>query len=246
MSQQAFHHALLDPARPVPDGLTDGAGHPAGRRYAVYRNNVAVSLTEALITGFPACAALLGADNMSRIAGRFLRQHPPASPLMIQWGAAFPAFLDGLDGLGRLPFLSDVARLELALRRAYHAADATPVAPDALLSVPEDRLGLARLRLAPSVQIVKSRWPVAEIRAYALGLGPAPASGAQEIAVLRPDYDPEPHVLPPQGHAFLAALQANMPLAAAVTQCGPGFDPAPCLALLLGHGAITEILTCPG
>jgi len=243
MSQEAFHHALLDPARSVPDGLTDGAGRPAGRRYAVYRNNVAVSLTEALTTGFPACAALLGTENMNRIAGRFLRQHPPASPLMIHWGAAFPAFLDGLDGLERLPFLSDVARLELALRRAYHAADASAVAPDALLAIPEDRIGLARLHLAPSLQLLKSRWPVAEIRAFALGVGPAPRSGAQEIAVLRPEYDPEPHVLPPQGHAFLAALQANMPLGAAVTQCGPGFDPAPCLALLLGHGAITEILT---
>ncbi|MBY6006341.1 putative DNA-binding domain-containing protein [Salipiger bermudensis] len=243
MSQHAFHHALLDAAQPIPEGLTDGAGRPAGRRYAVYRNNVAVSLTEALAAGFPGCAALLGEANTNRIAGRFLRQHPPASPLMIHWGAAFPAFLDGLDGLDRLPFLSDVARLELALRRAYHAADATPIAPDALLSIPEDRLGLARLRLAPSVQLVKSRWPVAEIRAFALGLGPAPTGGAQEIAVLRPDYDPEPHVLPPQGHAFLAALRANMPPGAAVTQCGPGFDPAPCLALLLGHGAITEILS---
>ena len=44
-------------------GVSAGAGRPAGRRYAVYLNNVAVSLTEALATGFPAVAALLGEES---------------------------------------------------------------------------------------------------------------------------------------------------------------------------------------
>ncbi|MCR8547220.1 putative DNA-binding domain-containing protein [Salipiger sp. P9] len=244
MTQRAFHQALLDARRPVPPALTDGAGRPAGRRYAVYRNNVAVSLTEALASGFPACAALLGEANFARVAGRFLRQHPPATPVILHYGAQFPAFLDGLDGLARLPFLADVARLELALRRAYHAADAPPVAPEALAALSAPALSAARLRLAPAVQLVRAPWPIAEIRAYALGqTARKPQGGAQEVIVLRPGYDPAAHVLPARGHVFVSALQAGMALASASLQGGPGFDPTDTLALLLAHGAITRIDT---
>lgn len=244
MSQTGFHHALLDAAQPVPANLTDGMGRPAGRRYAIYRNNVAVSLSEALASGFPASAALLGEANFTRLSARFLRQHPPSSPLLLQYGAAFPAFLDGIVGLDRLPFLSDIARLDLAMRRAYHAADARPVAPQALAALDAEALPAARLRLAPAVQLLSSRWPIAEIRAYALGLHDAPPKGsAQDVIVTRHAYDPQPWVLPARGFAFAAALRAGMRLGDAVTQCGPGFDPAATLALLLANGAIAAIDT---
>ena len=49
VSQLDFRTAMLDAAVDVPDGLIDANGNPAGQRFSVYRNNVAVSLTEALI-----------------------------------------------------------------------------------------------------------------------------------------------------------------------------------------------------
>lgn len=242
MTQSAFHDALLDAARPVPPGLTDGMGRPAGLRYAVYRNNIAVSLTEALATGFPAVAALLGETNFTRIAGRYLRQHPPRSPLLATYGLGFPAFLDGLDGLDRMAWLSDVARLELALRSAYHAADATPVDAEELTKLDGPALMAARLHLVPALRLVPSRWPIGDLRSYALGFRhDKPRATAQDVIVLRPEYDPLPLVLPEGGFAFVSALQAGMPLGAAVTQCGRGFEPTETLALLLGHKAIAAI-----
>ncbi|NIY98719.1 DUF2063 domain-containing protein, partial [Salipiger sp. HF18] len=121
---------------------------------------------------------------------------------------------------------------------------AASIEPAELLALDEEALERARVTLAPAVQLIASRWPLAEIRSYALGeTRERPSSGAQDIVVTRPEFDPVVSALPERGHAFALALKAGMPLGAAVTQCGAGFDPAPTLALLLGQGAITGLIS---
>lgn len=240
--QAAFRAALLDADRDVPSGLTDGAGRPAGRRFAVYRNNVAVSLCEALETGFPVIAKLLGPENFRRVAGVHLRAAPPHSPLMMQYGEDFPSFLDSFPPLAGLPYLGDVARIELGLRRAYHAADATPTDPARLASMDAAEMKAARLSLAPAVSVIRSPWPVFSIWSRNSRPGsPKPAPGAEDVAILRPGFDPEPHLLPPGGGAFVAALLAGAPLTEAIDAAGPKFDLSATLSLLLTQGAITDI-----
>lgn len=243
--QVVFGRALLDPAAPVPDGLLDGDGRPAGRRFAVYRNNVAVSLTQALHRAFPTVARLLGPENMDGLAGLFLRAHPPESPLMMHYGQAMPGFIAGLAQLDRYGYLPDIARVDLAMRRSYHAADSTPLDPAALASLPPDVLMDARLGLAPSVQLIRSAWPIHDIHARAHdSAAPAPRPGPQDIVILRPEFDPAPHLLPPGGGPFLAALQVGDTLAgaqAAAETTSPGFDAGPIVALLLQGAALTHV-----
>ena len=136
--QTTFHSALLDPAQAVPEGLSDGAARPAGRRFNVYRNNVASSLTDVLHAGFPTVAKLIGEENMDGLAGLFLRAHPPETPMILEWGAALPDFIATLPQLQHLGYLPDVARLDYALRRAYHAGDADPVDPGRLGALAAD------------------------------------------------------------------------------------------------------------
>ncbi|WP_101067318.1 HvfC/BufC N-terminal domain-containing protein [Roseovarius salinarum] len=245
VSQAQLHDALLDGARPAPAGLTDGHGRPAGGRFAVYRNNVAVALTDALEANFPAVASLLGPANFRNVMGIFLRRHPPARPMIAEYGAGLPAFLDGFEPLGHLGYLGDVARLEQALRAAYHAADAAPVDPAVFEALAPDALMQSRLTLAPAVRLVRSNWPVHAIRAYALEPGaPKPPAQPQDVLIQRPEYDPQMTTLPPGAAGFVTTVAAGHTLGAAHDAAlaeAADFDLAQTLALLLSGGAITEI-----
>ncbi|WP_095590178.1 DNA-binding domain-containing protein [Actibacterium ureilyticum] len=246
VGQTDFRTAILDARVAAPAGLVDPEGRPAGKRFDVYRNNVAVSLTEALKTAFPVIRKLLGDENFAGIAGLFLRQHPPTSPLLMFYGAEFPDFLAGFEPVRHLGYLADVARLELALRHSYHAADATPVAPQAFQDMTPQALMAARLRLAPAVQLLRSHWPIHAIWQFNQPQGgPKPEMRPESILITRPDYDPVPHLLPAGGGALVAALGDGQPLGNAVataTTKAPDFDLAATLGLLIGGGAITEIL----
>lgn len=245
VSQADFTRAMMDAGQPVPEGLTDHLGEPAGRRFSVYRNNVAASLTEAMHSAFPVIAKLLGKQNMDGLAGIYLRQHPPSSPLMMFYGEHFPAFLEGMEQLQHLGYLGDVARLELALRRAYHAADAAPIAPETLGALPPDALLNTRLALAPAVQVLRSPWPIHAIWRYNTEDGaPKPAPQAQDVLITRPEFDPIPQNLPPAGAVWIRALMAGATIGEAMEHAAAedeAFDLGSTLALLLQGGAVTGL-----
>ena len=88
VTQKDFRTAILDGTAATPEGLRNAKGGPAGRRFDVYRNNVAVSLTEALETGFPVIRKLLGEENFKGLTGIYLRQSPPESPMMATMDAS--------------------------------------------------------------------------------------------------------------------------------------------------------------
>lgn len=244
VTQTEFRGAIFDAARARPDGLSDAIGQAAGRRFDVYRNNVAVSLTDALATGFPTIAKLIGTENFNAIAGVFLRQSPPSSPMMMHYGEAFPAFLEGFEPLAHLGYLADVARLELALRRAYHAADAAPIEPNVLATLPQERLTDLVMTFAPAVSLLRSPWPIHAIWAYNMQDGPKPQAVAQDVIILRPEFDPEPLALASGGYEFITALMAGGTLGAAAavaTDEAPDFDLGATLGLLLTGNALTSV-----
>ena len=242
MNHAEFRDAILDPDLPVPGGLIDPQRRPACRRFDVYRNNVTVSLIEALRQAFPVIRALVGEDFFTAMAREHLRAHPPVSPLMMFYGEDMPAFLQGFAPAAHLGYLPDIARLELVLRQSYHAADANPVSPEALQQVAPEVLMAARIRFAPSMRLLRSAWPVHSIwMANARGAPPPTAAVAEDVLILRRDFDPEPVLLPAGVAGFIAALQSGASFAAAFESAG-AFDLTATLGILLTGGAITEIL----
>ncbi|MEM9898181.1 MAG: DNA-binding domain-containing protein [Pseudomonadota bacterium] len=245
VDQTTFRDALLDPSKARPEGLSNGHGRKAGRRFDVYRNNVTVALTEALETAFPNVAKLVGADNFKVLAQAFVRQNPPSSPLMMFYGGEMPAFLRTFEPTRTIGYLPDIAELELALRQSYHAEDSVPIDPAVLQQTAPDDLMGSRIGLAPSLRLIQSAWPIHAVWRFNNEPGaPKPVMAAEDIVILRPELDPAPHLLPAGGGVFIASLLRKKTFGEAVeaasstTEC---FDLTAMLGLLIGAGALTEL-----
>ncbi|HEX5802096.1 MAG TPA: DNA-binding domain-containing protein [Azospira sp.] len=254
---EGFAAALLDPAPALPAGLRSWNGSDPAQRFGVHRNNVAVSLVEALADTFPVAQALVGADFFRAMAHEFVRRSPPASPVLAYYGADFPDFAAAFPPAATVPYLGDVARLEYARVLAFHAADAAPVAAVALaarLADPQALPGLC-LQLSPSLRLLRSDWAIVSLWAAHQGPGrPDEALAAIDPAVaetalvVRCGLAVEVRALADGDSRFVEALLAGQALAAASAAAAavPDFDLAAAFALLLRAQAITGIAADTG
>lgn len=254
----AFAAGLLEGRAPCPANLLAWNGSDPSRRYDVYRNNVTVSLREALAETFPVCRAMVGEEFFSAMARSFLQGHPPASRVLTRLGLPFADFIAGFEPAGAVPWLAEMARLEMARVMACHAADAAPVSAarlHALLGDP-DTVQRARLRLQPSVRRIDSPWAVAALWAAhqhvdatrdAL-LASLDAGRAEACLIFRDDRDPlelDPQVpvvtLDAAAAACIDALLAGRTLSDAAASAGTATVLEQVLGLLLGHALIVDV-----
>jgi hypothetical protein len=242
--QRSFAAALLDPSMPAPAGLIGPDGEPCPKRFAVYRNNVIVGLTEVLAESFPAVRRLVGPEFFQAMAGLYVRRDPPRSPILLDYGAGFADFIAEFEPAAGLLYLTDVARLERAWIEAYHASEVEPLDPGAFADVPPHLLGELRIRLHPSARIIRSKHPAITIwRMNIEGCAPGPVNlaGGEDALIIRPQGDVLIHPLPPGGAQFIGELGRGVTVAeafeAALTTA-PGFDLTANLAGLLQSGAV--------
>jgi hypothetical protein len=244
--QAGFADALPAPERPLPPGVITWNGSDPSARFDVYRNNVVVSLTEALADGFPVTRALVGETFFAAMARCFVAEHLPGSPILTDYGDALPDFIAAFPPARGLPYLADLARLERARVNAYHAADVSALTAQDLachLADPQ-RLPAARLALHPACTLLVSEHAVVSLWAAHQGHGrieDVDLRRAESALVLR-DGD-EVQVLPLSRAmaCFLAALAAGTPLSEAAeiaAATAADFDLARALVLLIHHGGI--------
>lgn len=244
LSQAAFRKRLMTPGQPAPAGLCNPDGASAAKRFDVYRNNVAVGLTEALMATFPVTLKLVGDTFFRGMAGVYLRRYPPTTPMIQRYGDMMPAFLRGFAPARPVPYLSDVARLELALRDSYHAADHDPISPQRLGGLDPGGLTRARVVLAPSVHVMRSKFPVHGLyRANTDSAGLQVVSRAENVLVSRPLFDPQLTEISTPAALCLEAFAKNETLGSAIARAGDGLNLARLLGLLLAQNAIADIQT---
>lgn len=241
--QAAFVRALLDPDL-LPPGQTDAG---KARRLDVYRNNVIAGLIGALCERFPVCLRLVGDTFFRAMARTYVRASLPRKPMLFEYGEDFAEFIAGFDPASGLPYLPDVARLEYAAGRAYHAADAPPLSRDMIRSLPPERLDAATASLHPSTQVVRSRYPIVSIWRENMSSDPPGTvvlDHAEDALVVRARVDVEIRALPPGGAHFVKTLMGSGTFGKAAEEAGSistDFDLTGCLTTLLACEAFSAI-----
>ena len=242
---EAFARALGDPARPAPAQTFGRDGRPDARRFAVYRNNVAAALIGALEARFPVARKLVGDAFFRAMAGAFVAVEKPSTPLLIGYGAGFPAFVARFPPAREIAYLADVARLENAWVEANHAADAPALDLAALAAVAASDLAGRRFAPHPAARLLRFASPAASIWAAHQGDGeprPPDAWRSEDALVARPEAEVVVRVLPPGGFAFAGALLAGASLGeAAEARADDSFDPGAHLVGLVEAGAFRSL-----
>lgn len=241
-----FHRAL-DAAITGPDHMLVPwlAGEGAG--LAVYRNTVAKGRADALAGLFPTVQRLVGEDWFRDAALIFAADHPPTSPVLDDYGQAFPAWLARFEPALLLPYLPPVARMDLAWSRAHRSADAPVLTADGLAG--RDLFG-SRAALHPSVQLYWFDWTAPSIW-LANRPDAAPdqvvdwTDRAEGIVIYRPDMTVLQRRLTHVEWSFLDGCRRDLPLgrvALEVQGQHPDTDIARLFSGLLSAGLFTHLI----
>lgn len=254
-TESLWAQALLDPAQGVPAGLTTWNHSDPERRLAVYRNNVVVSLVDALSHTFPVAQQLVGEAFFRAMAQVFVRAHPPRTRVLTHYGQAMPDFMAGFAPAASVPYLADVARLECWRLQALHAADAQALDAAAIGEALQDADTLPQLccQMAPSLQVLQANCAAVSIwAAHQEGSGIELAAVETDVPeaalIFRSDWDVMVLQVPSGVAAFATSLLAQKPLGEAIEAAhadDPEFDLSQALALLMRHGLLVG-LCAPG
>jgi hypothetical protein len=166
---------------------------PAAVRIEVYAHAWLHRLHGALADDFGALARVLGEAPFRELVIAYLRAHPPGDFSLRDAGAKLPGFLAQSPAAAALrerhPFAPDLARLERALLEAFDAADAVPLAREALAALPPERWADLRFVFQPSLQLLSLAYPAHRLRRAhdggAAELPAAPAPDPTRICVWR-------------------------------------------------------------
>ncbi len=244
--QRAFAEAVLFDDAPIPATVRAATGPAHASRFGVYRNNVFAGLINALAARYPVTRKLLWDDAFNHVARLYVTAEPPRSPVMFEYGDSFPKFLRSIGQSVASDYLADVAELEAARTRAYHAADATPLPREAFAAIAPEDLPEMQLTLHPSLVLLTSRFPVVSLwEANRSGSDNVISQWKPESALIaRPHLQVEVRSLSASAHAFIAALGCGRTVGAALSKAAEGqaeFDLTDCFDSLIAADIVIGV-----
>jgi hypothetical protein len=213
---------------------------------AIYRNTALAGTVDALVANYPVVRALLGDEMFDAVAVDFALGHPPASPVLALYGAAFAEWIGGQDWAVDLPYLADVTRVERLHGEALFAADADPLDPADFAQLALDQWAALHVGLHPATRVTCSSWPAASLWLAHQDGGDLEqvAWQPESILVTRPGCTVLVEPIPAPTHRFLLSLAVGAPVAAAVEAtlaAFPDADIAAAFSLLLTRGAFAAM-----
>lgn len=225
--QNQFSAAILSDNTPNAHTNTDGFGIeeailaktlPGNRRLNIYRNNVNISLCRALKAVYPVIYKLVGDEFFNAMASDYIAKHPSRSGNLHNFGCQLANFISSFAPAGELVYLADVAKLEWAYHRVFHAENSQAFNIEKLQQVDTANYGNLCFKLNPACQLVSSPYPILRIWQANQDQTENPGSeinasnsisldeGKVFLLVLRQDLDIEFQTLSPCEFNFLEAF----------------------------------------
>jgi len=185
---------------------------PLEARLALYRRNVLANLHDALAAAYPVVRRLVGDAFFREASERFAREHASRSGDLHGFGAAFGDFLAAYSHAAGLPYLPDVARLEWAVARSFHAADPGQVDFTRLAAIPEAERVRVRFLLQAGARLMASEFPIVslwEANQPDRDGTPERTTGGDQVLVHRDGFVVRVRALAAPDWRFLEALAAG-------------------------------------
>ncbi|SBS29600.1 hypothetical protein MAQ5080_01439 [Marinomonas aquimarina] len=167
--QRQFNQALFSSTPEARDSLLqDIRGdnmRECNQRLNVYRNNVFVSLMDALGEVFPVCKQVVGEAFFNAMARQYIERHPPTSPILSGYGDQFSEFVQNFFPAQSLLYLPCLCDVEYRLLQLTHAAEV----PTLSLEAAQQRLSQVqnpealRLHLDPQCELLSVPFAVGSL-----------------------------------------------------------------------------------
>lgn len=156
--QQGFQRAVV--TRAPPDLF---AREQAEGGFDVYANAYRIRLTAALRDNYPVLHLALGDDLFGALADAYIAQHPSRFRSIRWFGDRLAGFMDAHPELTPHPSLSDLARMDWALRQSFDAANDDPLEVSDLAGLAAEAWPSQRFRLRAAATLLELRWRVEPI-----------------------------------------------------------------------------------
>ncbi|MFW2372301.1 MAG: putative DNA-binding domain-containing protein [Gammaproteobacteria bacterium] len=130
------------------------------QQIAICRDSVFGSLSLALSQIYPVCRKLVGDEFFDFMATQYIKKHYSVSPDLADFGKQLAIFIEAFKPLSELVYLADVARLEWAWHKAFHAVDYGLLDIYQLAQVPETDQPSLLFMLPPGSELISSIYPI--------------------------------------------------------------------------------------
>ena len=203
----------------------------------IYQQAYVSRLTAALRDNFGVVPRVLGDEAFEALAHAYIAAHPSRHPSIRWFGDRLPEFMSSREDLLPHPALTELARLEWALRSAFDAADAEPLVAKDLERVPVDEWPELVFAFAPGMQLLSLHWNVGPVWRALQGDEdpelPEPEPLEHEVLIWRQTLTPRWRALDWSASLLLQAAVDGMSfgeLCALVAKDMPDHDAAACAA----------------
>lgn len=142
------------PSAALADVILPSRSLTAAERVGIYHGMYLMRMEEALATDYPVIKHLLGDDDFAELVRDYVRRHPSRSYTLNRLGDHLPRFLGDRPDWSRGGFLTDLARLELAMTEVFDEDETPVLTGDDLEALPPEAWGEARLRPIAALRLL--------------------------------------------------------------------------------------------